>query len=406
MIAIVMILLTTLLVVGAIRSVFYFGKNRPQTELSKQKFFVTPQENTVFASVRGGEDPIFGIASSTQYLAEGGDPMPAKDGTTLPGFIAREKVRKWCVIDTTILREIDIPQKQWPKPAIRQLDVSFWGRYWTGLWPFRQLYFEKLNWGEWKGTGNKPQYTAREENTFFLFTRTFAYAMILNGAETSKGVPVDVQFTLYVKTTNPHTAWFLREDWKGQLDEVVLAAAKRFVGKRDFRGLGTEIDGVKDEEKRLFTEEIWQLNRSIPQEFGKSAKQGEGVCDRFGMFIESAQMTAVTLSPSEELDEAGKATRAEYIAEQAAKAEIQKALGEKRALIERAEGEAKAIRTKADAGTYQAEVEYKAIVKAGGKELRVGENIRDSKLRTLAIGTNAVLALSEENKDEETESKS
>lgn len=213
---------------------------------------------------------------------------------------------------------------------ISRQQPNFFGMYWIGIPPFRQIHSYRQQWQEWQLVDNVFKLIPRDEITKFLITKPFAYGMWLQGAENSEQIPLDLKFTVFVKPTNVVKPVFLNDDAYGQLQDIVLATALLYVRMKTFASFQTNPPNKeknKDAELKLknehdeFSDVLCGLNDEIP-----GRPDGAGVTEILGYEITGVKINSVEIA-GENRAKILEATTNKYVAEQQKEADIRKAQG-------------------------------------------------------------------------------
>lgn len=210
---------------------------------------------------------------------------------------------------------------------------GFFGMQWIGIWPFYQIHYRRQQWQEWTLDGDAQKIILRDEETPYLIAKPFEYAMVLQGAEDSGGIPLNVKFSLTIKPVHATKPVFGNEDAYGQLQRFAIAEALLFVKKKTFETLGGENQNVdKQKLHDEFSEQMCQLNTCIP-----GRPDNKGTIEILGYEITVAKIVTIDVVGDNKA-RIIEATTAKYEAEQKKLAKIEEAEGEFQSTLKQAEG--------------------------------------------------------------------
>ncbi len=238
------------------------------------------------------------------------------------------------------------------------------GIYYFGLPPLA-IHEYKFEWTEAK-TNDQGESVAwhRKELTKFIYITDFVYWMKLEGAEDIDSIPLDIDYLLTVRVTNPVLARFGSTNWLTLLTADANNAAKLWIGAHAFKEITRERKGsVGAQEESGFVEELKILNDNLPTDH-----RTIGAPARIGVTVKGSSLQKVTLAGTDS-EELSKATVAPI-----------KANLEGQAKIIAAEATAKTVRTLADAEKYRLDTTYGAIEgKPDRLSVRLYEAVQEAK---------------------------
>lgn len=220
-------------------------------------------------------------------------------------------------------------------------DKTFLGMYWIGIWPFYKIYYRHQQWMEWESTSEGRRIRHRDEMTPFLIVKPFEYAMYLEDAEDSNGIPLGAWFTVILMPTSAYLPIFGNDDAYGQIQTLCLGEALMYIKRITFAKLGK--DDVGDLDQDDFAKEIIKLNSKI---IGRP--DGKGIIEVLGYRILDAKLNSIAITGEIKTDIL-KSTVLEYQAKEKAKADVAVAEGSKQVKILNAQGESEATVLKAQA---------------------------------------------------------
>lgn len=304
-------------------------------------FFTSPKEGTVEVVVSGDSDPRFILAFRNHHLDEEGNVKPG------PG------------------------KKRW-------IDHSLFGIYWVGVYPFYKIYTYEFRWTEWTQPQDNTTYrpVGRDEETSFIYVKDFPYYAKITDARTRKGelIPVDMEFILTTRCSNPYQALFGTEDWLAQVMAATEAAARNYVADRGFYDLVSEKDKAPENSTVLtpvgthtpLVKEDDSLNATLIL-LNDLVSGKPGLMKSCGITIVRAEMLTIKMTPEAEKTIGSSATL-QFVTEEATKATITKAKGKAEAAVH----EANAVKTAADAEAHRISTIAKAIAD-GGENARLAQ---------------------------------
>jgi regulator of protease activity HflC (stomatin/prohibitin superfamily) len=315
-------------------------------------FLTAPAEGTAQAVMKGNTFVRFIMPMKRHFLNEPSDP----EYTTLQPL--------WEVL----------PSKR------EEPSKGFWGFHWVGLYPIFTIYKYQFRWTEWtqpqQTTVNEPK--GRDEMTHFIFTKSFTYYSKVTDVKTNSAIsgeeliPLDVEYTITVRCTNPYLALFKTDDWLAFVFSVTNNVVRNYVGRRTYADLASELDRQKNRKGQGVSEEFDAERRGeiletandslnsqmlIQNERVSGGGYKSGLKHTCGITIDSAEIISISFGAgvSQQLKDA---TTAKYVAEQEAKSIIAKSEAEKQKVI-----------NETDAQVYHIDETNKALERGGDRAL-------------------------------------
>jgi regulator of protease activity HflC (stomatin/prohibitin superfamily) len=283
------------------------------------------------------------------------------------------------------------PRKPWFDPSIPEWQVIFHGRpdgeinhddpkfhdrsyddrhwllralnvYWVGIPPIYRVNRYRFRWNEIVvGDDGKEKLYPRNEMTDFIFVQDFTYAIVADNAHTSQGVPIEAVHLDTLAVRNPHRALFIVDNWLLRVGSATSREARNYIGKRTYRQLLSETDETDPSaiQADSFSAPICKLNKVLPD----IEEPPYGLEGRYGVKIRTSDLKSINLP--EGAEDVGKATTAEFIAIENARA--LKVSSEAEATAELVTGKAKAdvITLTGKAHAKALDARLKVILKAG-----------------------------------------
>lgn len=126
---------------------------------------------------------------------------------------------------------------------------QFWidqGIYPISVVPWRWVVSWDMAWAEWSHVGEdgKPiegrRLRPRSEETSIFMVKNFSYAFRMKEVETSLGIKVDLDFTVYVEGVNPEQALARTDDWFRKFEGQIRERVKNFIGAKELFDLMSE----------------------------------------------------------------------------------------------------------------------------------------------------------------------
>lgn len=163
--------------------------------------------------------------------------------------------------------------------------------------PPRRVVEMEATWAEWshvsestkkgeegkKVTSSTRELRTRNEMTRYFFLKKFPYAYRMKDVETSLGIRIDFDFTTYVIGTNPMIATVHNEDWFLQMEELVLARARSFVGGHDFFSMLSD-DAIAQSNLRKYHPLLRRIQQRM-KETDPTQNVDLGEMEPFGKFM-------------------------------------------------------------------------------------------------------------------------
>jgi S-ribosylhomocysteine lyase LuxS involved in autoinducer biosynthesis len=274
---------------------------------------------------------------------------------------------------------------------------TFFDMYWIGVYPFRQIDYQRQQWIEWRIDKDTKQLEliVRNELTPYLVTKQFAYGQWLMGAENIDKLPLDLKFTIFVKPTNAVRPRFLVDASYSQLQGIVLATAALYLKMKTFESLQSSGPTNLPNEHDEFSQVLCTLNDKIPGMADIPVLDGEGnpttdangkaimmtpnIINLLGYKLMGAKIHDVSIAgPNKE--EISQATIKVYLAGQ-----------NKQAKIVEAEGNSQAEKVMSDAKAYDMGIRtafYTSIANMDhAQQIELAKKMfEDSKLTTYVSG--------------------
>jgi hypothetical protein len=254
------------------------------------------------------------------------------------------------------------------------------GVYYIGLIPaFTSVKRYQFRWNEARlnEETHKLETWSRDRETDFIYISDFPYRILLSKAECKDGIPLDIEYQLVIRITNPAKALFSTENWLESVSEAVIRQARSYVGSRTYKELLSESDEKKglvgkplgpddsipeyDDDPDSFSCKIIKLSEELPDDRADAEAFKKGLSGRYGVTIVGFNPLTVEIV-GDHAGEYEEATVAEFTADKkayatrtagqaeadaelakgTAQAEVMKRQGEAKAAAELAEGRAKA----------------------------------------------------------------
>lgn len=256
---------------------------------------------------------------------------------------------------------------QIPSPADQLLIDA--GLYPIGF-PPRMVVSWEQTWAEWthRGEGDKTteerRLWVRSERTSRFMVKNFAYAFRLKEVETSIGIKVDIDFTVFVDGVNPEIALARLDDWFFKFEGKVRDRVRNYIGAKDLFELLSEEDKAKGLRKIMHPMQAIKAKKEaelvakggtlpVAEDIGRFNKylvattvlvEGEEkpIAEGMGLKITDASIDGFGLSPSEKhLLELMSSTTAQGFKNANIESEAE---AKKRAAVTAGEGEAEAMK--------------------------------------------------------------
>jgi len=150
-------------------------------------------------------------------------------------------------------RDLDKPSTAWD--VVPQTRAPRWwqsftrprlpymgGIHWLGLWPFTTRHTYKFKWSslEEKATDNgkiTKFLHEKEEPISHIFVQADTYGSVVQSAECSDNVPVDVLYTITGRVVNPYKALFDVWRWLETVHNLLGPAIRVYIGTKTYSGL-------------------------------------------------------------------------------------------------------------------------------------------------------------------------
>ncbi|MGC9602789.1 MAG: SPFH domain-containing protein [Minisyncoccia bacterium] len=226
--------------------------------------------------------------------------------------------------------------------------LSFWrllepfGIYWYGLSPFYSVGEYWFEWAESRidtGSGDEV-FWARKEPTRIVYVASFPYWIRLTEARDHDNIPVDIDYLLTVRVTNPYKARFIISNWLTRITADADNVSKVWIGNHEFEEIVRERTGVEGKAViDQFVDDHKALNINLPTEHAKV-----GAPERYGITVDASSLVDVTVSGTN-AEALVQATTARIVAERKAQANVEAALGDAKAIVIRADANKAAIET-------------------------------------------------------------
>jgi len=234
------------------------------------------------------------------------------------------------------------------------------GVHYIGLIPaFTSVKRYQFRWNEARLNEHthKLETWSRDRETDFIYISDFPYRILLSEAECKDGIPLDIEYQLVIRITNPAKALFGTENWLESVSEAVTRQARSYVGSRTYKELLSESDEKKgllgkplgrddyipesDGDPDSFSCKIIKLSEELPDDRADAETFKKGLSGRYGVTIIAFNPLTVKIvgAHAKEYEEA---TTAEFLAD-------------KKAYAVKTEGDSKAAAALA-IGTAEADV--------------------------------------------------
>lgn len=298
---------------------------------SKEILFVEPAGNEVTVLVKGKDPYAFLLSPSSGFHVNNPNDEENFDNThddweILPNvwFTRNGQQRTW--IDTRSFLNKNFSTYGFP-------------------WPFAEVMHKHMVWRELSTeTAGHRIVRPRSEMVRSLLLKDFAYYTVVHKVVTNGGELMDIPFTVVLRLTNPHTAWFKVDNWHDRGLFQIEQAVKNWAANQTPAELASETDNKG--EKKLLLEHILKLNDAIPgRTDGKSFKQ------LVGHEIVDINLRSPVLSDDAD-GEKSKTLRQEWLAKQNALKKDIDTQAEAKAKRDLADAEAYSKRTVGDAEAY------------------------------------------------------
>lgn len=254
-------------------------------------------------------------------------------------------------------------------PKGQQREQGFWEQHfgWRYVGFLRHVHTWRMKWYEpVDGNDLGKGLLLRDEVTDFFFHKAFTYGLRLTAAEavgpcstssdTDQGperLSLDLDSLVTVYILNPVKAIFRVEDVNQRLMSLIGAGKRRYVARSTYDSLQREGDDEGPGQMWEFLknhypdakEARYTADRAMVKDLG--GHDGYLYFRRFGMLVDTVELAGISLHG----DEDGKladALTAQFIATNEARAEIERAKGDKQATVLRSEGDKIALENRAD----------------------------------------------------------
>ena len=225
-----------------------------------------------------------------------------------------------------------VPLRPDEQPEKRYWFERWSGARWVGLWPFFSIYNYKFKWTVAKQEEKDGKIVTtpdmRERTIDSIYIRDVVYYGKIESAETTDNTPVDVEYLLTVRVTNPYKALFRVHRWLEAVIDLTSQRGRQYIGTRSYKQLVAK-EGKK--QSTGFAGGIRGLR--------------EHLCENFGVEFVYADIASVEFSGTTK-KEYVEASTAEYLADSKAIATVKAAEAEARKikLVGGAEAEALQVR--------------------------------------------------------------
>lgn len=238
------------------------------------------------------------------------------------------------------------------------------GLYTVGVPFLRSVWEYHFEWNEMKNVDGEQVLWSRSEQTDFIYVVSFPYVLKLSEAETEDNLPVDVEYQLTVRVTNPYKALFDTENWMEVVSGIVNGAVRNFVGGKSFDELRSETDENNSDD--CFTQNVLKLNDKLPSESDPTPadRWEKGLRGKYGVIIEKLDIQRIDPAGPQKAELAAATVRA-YKSRQEA-TEIRN-LGEAKADADLAQytADSEGIRLKGTAAADSIKARAEALATAG-----------------------------------------
>lgn len=262
------------------------------------------------------------------------------------------------------------------------------GIYSVGIPPFMSVYNYRFAWSEMEldVTTGKEEISTRKDFTDFIYVIPFPYVLVLAEAETRDNLPVDLQYQLVVKVTNPAKALFGTENWREVVTGAANSEARNFVGSKSYQQLVSETHepdehGPAGPDDR-FAKMILALNNHLPD-------GGSGLRERYGVEVVAADVQRVDPAGDNKALIEEVTVRA-YVAEQDKIATIKAGEGKAGAIL--AEGNATAEVTERQARAEALAISLKGKAEADALVLELAAWNKGGTINAILAQTKAMAA--------------
>lgn len=252
------------------------------------------------------------------------------------------------------------------------------GLYFVGIPPFRNVHTYEFKWNEMKLNmeTHKEDVWSRDCPTDFIYVKDFAYVVVLDGAETEEGIPLDVQYQLVVKITNPYKALFKVDDWMQVLTGIANRRARNYIGGRGYDQLLSETDKkdeqTDDPEERPddFSHQLVRLNDRLTDDSEDAERYERGLRGRYGITVVSANLQTLEVTGP--------------LRDKIVEASVQRFTADREAYSIRALGQANADATLAEGGAEATVISLKGRAEAKSLMFRLAVIRKDERGALLA----------------------
>ena len=174
-------------------------------------------------------------------------------------------------------KEMKFRERSWDIVPLRpdeQPEKRYWferwsGARWVGLWPFFSIYNYKFKWTVAKQEEKDGKIVTtpdmRERTIGSIYIRDVVYYGKVESAETTDNTPVDVEYLLTVRVTNPYKALFRVHRWLEAVIDLTSQRGRQYIGTRSYKQLIAE-EG--DEQNSGFAGGIQALRGHLAKNFG------------------------------------------------------------------------------------------------------------------------------------------
>jgi len=125
------------------------------------------------------------------------------------------------------------------------------GMYYVGIPPYNKIFDYVLKWTTWKikegAAADDYSPINEKEKLDSILLAQYAYYVSANGAECIGNMPIDVKLVMTLACINPYLAFIATKDWIRQMNAMVEAAIRAFIGTKTFDEINSGKDAAKDE---------------------------------------------------------------------------------------------------------------------------------------------------------------
>lgn len=207
--------------------------------------------------------------------------------------------------------------------------LNRWGIYWVGIPPFHKVHRRRFTWTSWeqvKNSKGEVEYQAvahEDEMIDAILIQEDVYYGVIRKAETKENVPFNVRYLLTSGIKNPYSAWFDVHNWLEQVLVLTSKEGKTYVGESLYQELITEENKTPQN-----TSGAGGTNDRFQIYLGTTIEQ---LLRDYGVWITNANILELDPANEDAVNFVAASTK-QYVAAQQAKAVIELAQAEKKAI--------------------------------------------------------------------------